>query len=88
MIKEIKYIFYTVSIFLFIFLILNYYYSDKNKKKSFRSLSLHDKKIENQLKNIEILQSDTENIIEYIDKNLNPKKEKFHFWNLIDINES
>ena len=46
MIKELKYLFFILTIFVFIFLILKYYFSDNNKKNSYRSLVNIDKKIE------------------------------------------
>ena len=39
MFKEIKYLIFVIVISLFIFINLKYYFSDTNKKKSFRSLS-------------------------------------------------
>ena len=45
MFKELKYLFYLLIIFLFIFFISKYYFSDQNKKKSYRSLASLDKKI-------------------------------------------
>ena len=39
MIKELKYLFFILTIFVFIFLTLKYYFSDNNKKNSYRSLS-------------------------------------------------
>tara|TARA_X000000368_G_C22858890_1_gene635625 strand:- start:528 stop:794 length:267 start_codon:yes stop_codon:yes gene_type:complete len=88
MIKEIKYILFIVTIISFIFFTIKYYYSDDNIKNSFRSLESHSIKIDEQSKKIKTLMNDTENIIEYVDKNQNPKQEKFHFWKLIYNNES
>ena len=88
MIKEIKYFLFIVTIISFIFFTIKYYYSDDNIKNSFRSLESHSIKIDEQSKKIKTLMNDTENIIEYVDKNQNPKQEKFHFWKLIYNNES
>ena len=88
MFKEIKYILFIVTIISFIFFTIKYYYSDDNIKNSFRSLESHSIKIDEQSKKIKTLMNDTENIIEYVDKNQNPKQEKFHFWKLIYNNES
>ena len=49
MIKELKYLFYIVIIFFFTFFTVRYYISDENYKKSYRSLSLLDKKIKEML---------------------------------------
>ena len=83
MLKEIKYTIFIVIIFGFIFFSLKYYFSDTNKKKSYRSLNNIDKKINLYSQNIPILDNDTKNIIEY-SKNINTKKKKkYFFWELI-----
>ena len=86
MIKELKYLIYVICIFIFIVLIGRYYFSDENKKKSFRSLSNMDKKLEIYAKKLPILESDTKNIIEYIEQK-NLKKKKYNFWKLLETNE-
>ena len=88
MIKEIKYILFIVIVFTFIFFTIKHYYSDANIKNSFRSLESHSIKIAEQSEKIKTLKNNTDNIIEYVDKNQNPKEEKFHFWKLIYNNES
>ena len=45
MIKEIKYLIFVLIIFLFIFFTVKYYFSDINKKTSYRSLNNLDEKI-------------------------------------------
>ena len=45
MIKELKYFLYAITIIGFIFFILNYYFSDENKKNSYRSIKIFDNKI-------------------------------------------
>ena len=67
MIKELKYLFFLIIIFFFIFFTARYYFSDENIKKSYRSLSSIDKKINNIEKDLILLENDTENIIEYIE---------------------
>ena len=86
MIKEVKYLIYAICIFIFIVLIGRYYFSDENKKKSFRSLSSIDKKLEKYAQKLPILESDTKNIIEYIEQK-NFKKKKYNFWKLLETNE-
>ena len=44
MIKELKYLFYIFVIFGFFYFTGSYYFSDKNKKFSYRSISLFDTK--------------------------------------------
>ena len=83
MIKELKYIFYLLVIFFFIFFTGKYYFSDENKKNSYRSLQSIDNKIDIYAANLQILKSDTENIIEYIENNTNQNKKTYNFWNLL-----
>ena len=73
-------------IFIFIFYTVKYYFSDMNKKNSYRSLNNIDQKINLYSQNIPILDSDTQNIIEYT-KNTKIKKKKYHFWELINKND-
>ena len=47
MIKEIRYLIFIIIICLFLFLISRYYFSDANKKNSYRSLKNIDEKINN-----------------------------------------
>ena len=83
MIKELKYIFYLLVIFFFIFFTGKYYFSDENKKKSYRSLKLIDNKIDIYSVNLQVLKSDTENIIEYIENSTNQNKKTYNFWKLL-----
>ena len=77
MFKELKYAFYLLVIFLFIFFISKYYFSDQNKKKSYRSLNTLDKKINEYAKNIPLLKSDTNNIVEYVENTGTDNKKKY-----------
>ena len=83
MLKEIKYLILILIIFLFIFFISRYYFSDINKKNSYRSLNDIDKKINIFSNKIPIIENDTKNIIEYTKNTKNKKKKKYFFWNLI-----
>ena len=87
MVKEIKYFIFVLLILLFIFLTGRYYFSDTNKKNSYRSLSSNNQKIETYSKNLPILEDDTKDIIEYVEKSNNKKKKKFNFWKLLENNE-
>ena len=87
MIKELKYFLYTITIISFIFFILNYYFSDENKKNSYRSTQLFDSKIIKYSKTLQSLESDTENIVEYVENNFNKDKKKYKFWELIIDND-
>ena len=72
---------------LFVILSCRYYFSDINKKNSFRSLSNNDQKITMYSKNLPILKDDTTDIIEYVEQSNNKKKKKFNFWKLLETNE-
>ena len=87
MVKEIKYFVFVFLILLFIFLTGRYYFSDTNKKNSYRSLSSYNQKIETYSKNLPILEDNTKDIIEYVEKSNNKKKKKFNFWKLLENNE-
>ena len=86
MIKEIKYFFFIFVIFLFIFLTGKFYFSDTNKKNSYRSLNDIDNKIDKFSKKLPILEDDTKNIIDYVEKS-NNKKKRYNFWKLLNSNE-
>jgi len=84
MIKELKYFFYLLVIFVFIFFTIKYYFSDLNKKKTFRAINNLSSSIEEYSSNLKILSNDTDNIIEYVENNSNTEKKKFYFWNLLN----
>tara|TARA_B100001121_G_C18595650_1_gene576860 strand:- start:128 stop:391 length:264 start_codon:yes stop_codon:yes gene_type:complete len=87
MLKEIRYFIFTLIIFLFIGFTTRYYFSDTNKKNSFRSLNDIDKKIEDFAETLPNLEDDTKNIIEYVEQSNNTKKKKFNFWKLLEPDE-
>ena len=87
MIKELKYVVYLFVIFFFIFFTAKYYFSDENKKKSYRSSKNFNSKIDNYLANIMVLESDTDNIIDYVENSKNQNKKKYHFLELLTDNE-
>ena len=87
MLKELKYLLYLFVISLFLFLSLKYYFSDNNKKNSYRSYKQMDDKISNYSQNIILLKSDTIDIVEYVEKTINKNKKNYNFWKLINNNE-
>tara|TARA_B110001452_G_scaffold70164_1_gene56676 strand:+ start:184 stop:450 length:267 start_codon:yes stop_codon:yes gene_type:complete len=87
MIKELKYLFYILIILLISFFTLKYYFSNEYKKKSYRSIKLIDKKIQNFSTKLILLENDTNNVIEYTEKTVNKNEKNFNFWNLIRNNE-
>ncbi len=86
MIKEIKYFIFLIIILIFIFFSVKYYFSEDYKKKSYRSLSNLEKKIDLYSQKLPILEDDTQKIIEYV-KNTQTKKRKYYFWELLYKNE-
>ena len=87
MLKEIKYLTFIVIIILFIFLTGKYYYSDTNKKNSYRALKNIDQKINLYNQNVPVLENNTKNIIEYVKNSKVNKNKKYYFWELIDKND-
>ena len=85
--KELKYLLYISTIFGFFIFIGNYYFSDENIKKSYKSTKLYDNEIIEYSSNLHILKSDTENIIEYVENTLNKDEKKYKFWELLINNE-
>ena len=83
MIKELKYFFYLLVIFVFLFFTIKYYFSDLNKKKTFRAINNLSSNIDEYSSNLKVLSNDTDNIIEYVENNTNTEKKKFYFWNLL-----
>ena len=83
MIKELKYVIYLFVIFFFIFFTAKYYFSDENKKNSYRSFQSIDKKNAAYALNLTMLKSDTKNIIEYVENDIGQNKKTYHFWKLL-----
>ena len=72
---------------LFFFLSLKYYFSDDNKKNSYRSYKQVDEKITMYSQNIIFLKSDTIDIVEYVEKTIDKNKKNYNFWKLINNND-
>ena len=87
MLKELKYLLYLFVIILFFFISLSYYFSDDNKKNSYRSFKQVDEKIINYSQNIILLKSNTIDIVEYVEKTIDKNKKNYNFWKLINDNE-
>ena len=83
MIRELKYVFYIVTVFFFIFFVIRYYFSDEYVKKSYRSLNLIDEKINTFSGTLTILENDTSDIIKYVENDNNQGKKNYYFWNLL-----
>ena len=85
MIKEIKYLFYLIVLTVFVYLVVNYYFSDYNEKKSYRNISNFIDNLNSKNINVPLIKSDTKNIIEYTDKSdefINTNQRKF--WELVE----
>jgi hypothetical protein len=87
MLKELKYFLFCLVIFLFFSLSLKYYFSDDNKKNSYRSYNQLGEKIIRYSQNVILLKSDTNDIVEYVEKTIDKNKKNYNFWKLIDNNE-
>ena len=89
MFKEIKLAFYIITISLFLFLTSKYYFSDANIKNYFRKINTIDQSIKIIGEKLIVLESDTENIIQDVDKNndTNKKTKNFSFWELLINND-
>ena len=83
MIKEIKYFIYIATIIIFLFFVGKYYFYETNKKNNYLKTSILDKKILNIEDKLPILESDTDNVVEYVENTLNKNKKKYYFWNLL-----
>ena len=68
MLKEIKYLIFILIIGIFLFFTGKYYFSDTNKKNSYRSLNSINDKINKYAENLPIIESDTKDIIEYVEQ--------------------
>ena len=87
MLKEIKYLIFLVIIILFLLFTGKYYFSDTNKKNSYRSFNTIDEKIDIYAERLPVLEDDTDDIIEYAEQSKNKKRKKFNFWKLLEKNE-
>ena len=88
MLKEVKYVVYLFTIFFFIFFVIKFYISENNIKRSNKVILQHQNELDNKFSDLPIIESDTNNIIEYtneIEKFKNKKQRKF--WDLFKTNE-
>jgi len=87
MIKELKFVFFILTISFFLIFTTRYYFSDENKKNMFRFSNNIDNKIESISENLLVLENDTDEIIKYVEnENINDEK-KFFFWKLLNNND-
>tara|TARA_B100000029_G_scaffold419833_1_gene425456 strand:+ start:415 stop:678 length:264 start_codon:yes stop_codon:yes gene_type:complete len=81
--KELKYFIYVITTLSFLIFVFTYYFSDRNKKHSYRTFKLHDEKILEYNNKLPVLENDTNNVIEYVSNDLLKSKKKYKFWELI-----
>ena len=84
MFKELKYVFYLLVIFLFIFLTGKFYFSDENEKNYYRSINSLNKKVSLYSSNLPLLKNDTNDVIEYVENKVSKDKKKYQFWKLLE----
>jgi len=87
MIKELKFFFYAFFIIIFLFLTIKFYFSNQNKKISYRTIENFEINLNNNFDDLIIIKSDTNNKIEYPDDTLSKKKKKRNFLELLINNE-
>ena len=87
MLKELKYLTFILIISLFLFFTIKYYFSDDNKKNSYRSFKNNNEKVYDYSQKLTLLNNNTEDIIEYVKKTENKDKKNYNFWKLISNNE-
>ena len=84
MLKELKYLLFLIVIVLFFFLSFKYYFSNENKKNSYRSLKNIEDKTEIYSRNLILLKSNTVDIVEYVENSIDKNKKNYKFWELIN----
>ena len=87
MIKELKIVFFILVIFFFLIFTGIFYFSDKNKKNTFRSINNINSKINTFSKNLIVLKNDTNDIIEYIENEKNNDEKNYYFLELLRNND-
>ena len=88
MLKEVKYVVYLFTIFFFIFIVINFYISENNIKRSNKIIFQYQNELDKQFSDLPIIKDDTKDIIEYtneIEEFKNKKQRRF--WDLLKTNE-
>ena len=89
MYNKIKNIFFLVIFSIFIFLITNYYFSEKNIVLTNKSRSSYEVLLKNDVKNLPLLKNDTKNVIVYLNDLEDFKnKRKKRFWEKLISNNN
>ena len=87
MIKELKIVFFILAIIIFLIFTGRFYFSDKNKKNTFKSINNINSKISAFSKNLIVLKNDTNDIIEHIENEKNNDRKKYYFLELLKNND-
>jgi len=87
MIKELKIVFFIFVIIFFLIFTGRFYFSDKNKKNTFKSINNINSKINTFSKNLIVLKNDTNDIIEHIENEKDNDKKKYYFLELLKNND-
>ena len=87
MLKELKYFFYLLVIFISLFLISKFYFSDDYQKKSYRSFNLTEERIYVYSQKMILLKNNTNNVVEYVEKTTDKDKKNYNFWKFITSND-
>ena len=87
MIKELKFVFFILIIIFFLIFTGRFYFSDENKKNTFRSINNINSKINTFSKNLIVLKNDTNDIIEYIENEKNNDEKNYYFLELLRNND-
>ena len=88
MLKEVKYVFYLLTIFFSIFFVIKFYLSENNIKWSNKVILQYQKTLDSKFIGLPIIKDDTNDIIEYtseIEDFKNKKQRKF--WDLLKTSE-
>jgi hypothetical protein len=87
MIKELKNLFFVLMISLFILFTLKHYFSDDYRKYSYRSLKENDQNVFDFSKKLILLENDTNNVVEYVERMIDKNKKNYNFWKLLSNDE-
>jgi len=88
MLKEVKYVVYSLAIFFFIFFVIKFYLSEDNVKWSNKVILQYQNILDEKFISLPIIKDDTNDIIEYTSEieDFKNKKER-NFWDLFKTNE-
>ena len=88
MLKEVKYVVYSLTIFFFVFFVIKFYLSEDNVKWSNKVILQYQNILDKKLIGLPIVKDDTNDIIEYTDEIEDFKNKKQRkFWDLFKTNE-